>query len=269
MSSSKVDQYSRWRPADCRAENPLTCRTHGQTAQAKQQLFREALSSLERTREEEHHQRVLQDMEASLNMKQQKDGSWTATVYRVGVPTPPVERGVEAASYLNTDRHLPEGRQGRTDGVFASPTLGSAARWVKGISGGTKVLDVRVRRLTVNPDTTYIYPLRAWERLSNSYFDQWTPRHEEQAKEYWKTGITLTEWVNRVKAGEHMDPHDWEMLLPPDVADDTLNKGDVKIMPPKKVSDQAYMGYLEPEDINKTLRDANRAARDGFFNRLP
>lgn len=248
------DLYARFRPKGCEAADPRTCRYHGQAAQAKWDFFQDVKSQQEEAEADQFHQHVLNDIATSLNLKQQKDGSWTATVYRAGEPTPPTERGVEKAVYAHADRYAPPGRQGRTSGVFASPTLGGVARWVKGISDVYPRVDVRVRKIVINPDTTYIYPVNAWERVS-WFSGEWSERNTEEARNYWASGVTLTEWVNRVKAGEKLNPADWEMLLPPDVAEDDLNaKQGVKIVPPKTVADQAYQRYLEPKEVYETLK---------------
>ena len=93
----------------------------------------------------------------------------------------------------------PTGRQGRTDGFFASPTLYGACRWLLG-NELTRIPDIRLRELWVNPDHVYVYSVQAWETAS------WS--REENYHSYWETGMTLTQWRE-----QELNPREWELVL--------------------------------------------------------
>lgn len=188
----------------CTKRIPATCRIHGAAARAEN-AFREEL------RAQEHLVKVKAEAEpdfaASWKIKTEKDGTVTASVYRSGVPTPPAERGIENTSYTAADAHLPEGRQGRTTGVFAAPTIGGVARWVRG-NYYTNLPDVKVRELRVDIDQTYVYSVEAWERASSRETD-------EQYQAYWKTGMTLRVYMEAVRKNPvDFHPREWELLIP-------------------------------------------------------
>lgn len=153
----------------------------------------------------EHAFRVA-DAEKHMNLKvNAKTGEKTISVFRAGVPTPPVERGVEKESYATADSFAPVGRQSRMDAVFASPTMHGVTAWVRGTSH--VVQDWGVRELRVNPDEVYVYSVHAWERCSSRGSSQ-----EDSAK-YWESGSTLTQWMERLKTDPNLDPKEWELLL--------------------------------------------------------
>jgi hypothetical protein len=187
----------------CTKKNPRLCRLHGKTY-IELTNFRKQVA--DREKELQFQQFTTPDFAASWKMKEEKDGTTTASVYRSGIPSAPKERKVEAGHYLRADALCPEGRQGRTDGVFASPTLGGVCRWVKG-NYSTNIPDVRVRELRVDIDNTYVYSVRAWERASG-----WDT--EEEYKKFWDTGITLRDYMKQAKTDPRTyDPQEWELLI--------------------------------------------------------
>lgn len=238
-NTPKWDAFRNYRPAKCKAKDPRTCPFHGRAAKQKEAFYREILAAEKKKKDAELNAQFVEDLDASLKPKTLKDGTRTVTVYRAGDFNPPAERGVESPSYLFVDGFAPEGRQGRNTGVFAAPSLGGVARWVDGISSVYQRVDVRVRAVNVNPDTTYIYSVQAWEKASSG-FDFGGDRAASNAKAYWDSGMTLMEWESRVRAGENLDPTQWEMLLPASAATDSLNPKGLKIVAPKTVADRAY-----------------------------
>lgn len=168
-----------------------------------------------------------------------------AKVYRSGTVEAPAKRGVEADSYIAADGVKPAGRQGRMDGVFASPNLAGVARWVYSKSSIAFCTDPFVRELTVDPDKVYVYSIPAWEKASWN----WKPGGYEA---YWATGMTLTEWLANE---ENYDPTDWELLLSPE---------DVQAVKP--VSDKRLLKACETsfnlhDELVRTLASARRALR--------
>jgi hypothetical protein len=154
---------------------------------------------------------LVNDMENHMNLKiDPKTGQKTVSVYRAGVVEAPVERGVEKESYIACDNYVPENRQGRNTGIFASPTVNGVSHWVRGVSNVVK--DWGVRELRVNPDEVYVYSVRAWEKFSGD-FNGFT---EENANKYWNSGMTLTQWHEEMRTNPNMKPEEWELLLGPE-----------------------------------------------------
>lgn len=154
----------------------------------------------------EIHQYRVDDMEKHMKLKvDPKTGVKTVSVFRAGVPETPNERGVEKDAYLASDIHLPEGRQGRMSAIFASPTLHGVNAWVRGVSNVVK--DWGVRELRVNPDKVYAYSVRAWENASS--YDANAEKHAAD----WASGITLTQWYEKLKNDPDLEPQGWELLL--------------------------------------------------------
>lgn len=124
----------------------------------------------------------------------------TTTVYRSGAVATPTERGCEATSYAAADAVRPNGHPSRVQAIFASPTLSGVARWVRGnaMVGNS---DIKVRQITVDPDTAMVYEVREWERASSIG----TPAAYAS---FWDTGMTVSAWLNA-----DLDPSEWEIML--------------------------------------------------------
>lgn len=165
-----------------------------------------------------------------------------AKVYRSGTVEAPTTRGVEADSYTAADAVKPAGRQGRTDGIFAAPNLKGVARWAHANSGIARCADPFVREITVDPDTVYVYSVKAWEKAS------WGTGGYEA---YWETGMTLTEWMN---VAEFMDPTNWELLLG---ADDVISSRPVS---DKRLLENCVDSFFHSE-LAGNLVGARRALR--------
>lgn len=181
-----------------------------------------------------------EDFEASWKPRVEKDGATTISVYRSGNPAPPAERGVERDSYLTADALKPEGRQGRMDAVFASPSLGGVTRWVKGNDG--LIDDLKVRELRIDVDKTYVYSVHAWERASSSW-----DYEKSTAGTYWDSGMTVREYMEKAKADPATyDPQEWELLVPAD------GIRSVKRVGAETVSSRAYEDWVG-EDVAEIL----------------
>lgn len=126
------------------------------------------------------------------------------TVYRSGVVRAPVKRGSEADIFALADKHRPTNRQGRTKAIFASPSLKGVARWVHDNAETNQ--DPFVREITVESDTVHVYSVNAWEKVC------W---ENASYKSYWKTGVTLTEYLDLSSVLDYFDPTEWEILLNP------------------------------------------------------
>ena len=114
------------------------------------------------------------------------------------------------------------------------------ASWVRGVAN--VVSDCKVRELRVDPDKTYVYSVRAWEKASGPFGDLKT-----NMEEYWKTGITLTEWIGRFSKDETMKSVEWELLL---------NVNDLESVKPvaaKRVAGNAYRSNTEEGTLDSYL----------------
>lgn len=124
-------------------------------------------------------------------------------VYRSGIVKAPLVRGPEAEIFILSDKARPNDRQGRTDAIFASPSLKGVARWVHVNSDGNST-DPFVREITVESDSVYVYNIPAWEKIC------WDGADYES---YWNTGITLTEYLTFSEHLNLFNPQEWEILL--------------------------------------------------------
>ena len=161
-------------------------------------------------------------------------------VYRSGIVSTPASRGVETESYVEADAVRPAGRQGRTDGIFAAPTLSGVTRWAYSNASNSRHEDPFVREIAVNPDSVYVYSIEMWENCS------WAGVPYE---EYWKTGVTLTEWLNNQ---DQYDATNWELLLSPEDVVSVKNVSD------KRLIASAENG-LHIMELPKVLKKARRA----------
>lgn len=132
-----------------------------------------------------------------------------AKVYRSGIVAAPTQRGCEASVYLLADTHKPAGRVGRTEAIFTSPTLEGVGRWVRGNGRNTRIADIRVREIAVNPDGVWVYSIDAWEAASHSGVEYEIDKGKAKFEAYWATGMTLTDWL----ADGTLDAGEWECLL--------------------------------------------------------
>jgi len=202
--------------------------------QKKERLEREAFAVQAR-----------EDFLASWKPRVEKDGSTTISVYRSGNPAPPVERGVEKASYQDVDNQKPEGRQGRMDAVFAAPSLGGVCRWVEGNNG--LIPDVKVREIRIDVDKTYIYSVQAWERASSSW-----DYERSQSGSYWDSGLTVREYMEKAQADPvSYDPREWELLIP------VKGMRSVKRVGATTVSAQAYSEWAG-DNVTRILEQRSR-----------
>lgn len=133
-------------------------------------------------------------------------------VFRVGDLEAPSEYFEDLDNIITyMDSFAPEGRTKRRGAIFASPSLTDHMRWVKGGDGKQS------KELTVNPDRVYVYPVEIYERAS---LDQSFGRNaEEIAREYWNSGMTLSEYRSWAEKNNPA-PGSWEILIDPkDVVD--------------------------------------------------
>lgn len=110
------------------------------------------------------------------------------------------------------DSATPPGRQTRAGALFASPDLLSHMRWVKSFQFSKT--RANSHELTVNPQEVFVYPIDIYEDASVAEGMGRDGEFEKLCKEYWDSGMTLSEWrvwAEKAKPGAGT----WEVLLPP------------------------------------------------------
>ena len=201
-------------PFKCSKPNPADCRLHRRRFLATRTKINKVAAleadRIEHLRDQVRMQMVNADLDANLKPRTDKNGHTTVSVFRAGpVVEAPKRKGEYVSFYEQADALAPAGRHGRMRAVFASPSIGGVNRWVEGVASVGQ--DPKVHELRVDPDKAYLYSIDAWERAS------WTldkTQTEQLMKNYWASGMTMNDWVNRVRAGEILDPEKYELLLP-------------------------------------------------------
>lgn len=209
---------------NCKAKDPAQCVYHGikfNVYRPEKLITATNFDEYERQADALKHERLLHqtihDIERSWKLKEYKDGTTTVTVFRSGIPEAPAQRGIEKESFSIADENKPEGMQGRMDAVFAAPTLLGVSRWVR---GNYEIIDdLKVRQIEVDIDATYVYSVKEWE-VSSSNYKYWGKQEEGsshyQRTDYWKTGMTMREYMKRMQENpEEYNPTEWELLIPP------------------------------------------------------
>ena len=205
-----MDMFSEVR-GKCRKTNPTTCRLHGRGARERHELLQSVRTEIRQKREREmqaeFNLKAQQDFQNSWKLRKEPNGVTSISVYRSGVPSAPLKRGVEKPYYERCDSYITDSRQGRMTGVFCAPTLGGAARWVRG-NNLAKLEDAEVREIRIDVDNTYIYLVHDWERASSMD----TP---EMYKKYWNNGMTMRQYMELSQKEPHKyDPREYELLVP-------------------------------------------------------
>lgn len=85
-------------------------------------------------------------------------------VYRTGLLTG--SNGGASESFVKlADSVRPEGRTARDEAIFSSPSLAGNVRWFAALAQSHNA-DLSVSEVKVDPDSTYIYNIDAWEDYS-------------------------------------------------------------------------------------------------------
>jgi len=130
-----------------------------------------------------------------------------ATIYRVGSMKPAEDVTPDLQEFLERfDSYCPAGRTPRTKALFASPNLEQHSRWVIGVSLLHFGDYTKSHAITVNPDTTYIYPISAYEDAS-------ARETESYIKRYWAAGMTLTQYLEEHEGINTPSTGEWEILF--------------------------------------------------------
>lgn len=197
----------------CRAKNPRSCRYHGVVLAMEDAVNNSDIKAYETLNAK------LKTLEHEKEMKAVGAPSPTTPkvsrivkVYRAGSMTPPVTHRSGEVQELTeyADKYKPAGVQGRSGAVFASPLSSGLSRWVLGNSG-IRGTTQEAHEIKVDPETVYVYDIHQWEGFS------WGRHRSEEAKataatNYWKSGVTLKEWLQTHEEKE-LNGDNWELLL--------------------------------------------------------
>lgn len=136
----------------------------------------------------------------------------TAKVYRNGPATVGDHHASIMASWSGYDKCVPEGRSGRLNSLYASPSLEGVIRWVQSnhmMQFSNADYDLSTYELTVDAEKTFVYNVTVFDRLFS-----YEELPAEKAMEYWNSGIRLSEW-EQVSQEQNLDPSLWEVLVDP------------------------------------------------------
>lgn len=122
-----------------------------------------------------------------------------ARVYRAGLMDPAPDAGPAEAVTRAAQARNPR-PVGRAGSLFACPTMAGSVRWVL---GNWPHKETRLREITVDADTVFVYEVRAWERVE--------VEDVAAIDAYWATGMTLTDFL-----ATGLDAADWEVLVGPE-----------------------------------------------------
>jgi hypothetical protein len=237
----------------CRKKNPTSCRLHGKVARERLELLHAVRVQQREKREKEiqaaFNQKAQEDFQSSWKLRTESNGATSVSVYRSGVPSAPTERGVEKPYYERCDSYIPDSRQGRMTGVFCAPTLGGAARWVRG-NDLANIEDIEVREIRIDIDNTYVYLVHDWERASS--ID--TP---EMYQKFWKNGMTMRQYMElSQKEPNKYDPREYELLVP---EEEIIS---VKPVSSNRVIQRAYDSHDDLTKIFKSIAKEKQVLRE-------
>jgi len=161
-----------------------------------------------------------QDFNGYLNARLQQDAApsprprriKSVAVYRNGDISIGDHQNEEVKQqYALVDSVKPnDGRVGRQDSIFASPTVRGVGRWVKANELTTQTRGKENSEIKVNPANVYVYSIDEYEKAALSSHNFNNP---EAYRDYWASGIPLSEW-NKVATERKLDATKWEILVP-------------------------------------------------------
>lgn len=132
----------------------------------------------------------------------------TTKAYRIGNLTLADHAESVQTLWGSFDEVKPEGRTGRLEGLYASPSLKGLVRWVKGmhlVAARDEDANLESSEITVaNSETVFLYHVPTYDAVLGG---------RKTAADYWNTGIALSDW-DTVSADRSLDADAWEILLP-------------------------------------------------------
>ena len=166
-----------------------------------------------------------------------EDALKKVSVYRAG-NTQPGELLGESQFYGDTaDYYRPEGHPPRHGSLFASTSPKGFSRWFFARSMGATESENYPVEMTVDPNTTYVYNIGAWEDTS---WNGAPPEH------FWKTGMLLSRY-NQLKEEKGFKDDEWEVIVPPF---DVISAKEMSAQKVKKISQET------DEDAKKRMMSA-------------
>jgi len=146
-----------------------------------------------------------------------------------------------------------DGRVGRKDAIFASPSIQGVGRWVKANESSTRTQGLDNNEIKVDPKNVYVYSIDEYEKAAFSLENQNNP---EAYRDYWASGILLSDWAE--EAGrKNLDASKWEILLPEtDIIDVRTMSSRRVIMAQEEGSyiRRELMWALEPKKASKSIQ---------------
>jgi len=137
-------------------------------------------------------------------------------VYRVGSLNPPETHFSDLNNFLEVvDSYKPEGRQGRSGAIFASPDMVSHSRWILGSRNNKHEEALDSHEITIDENSVYIYNVEPYETASTyeGIYGSDSEKFKTKVKEFWDSGMTLADWKDWAKEN-NPEPGSWEIIMP-------------------------------------------------------
>ena len=177
-----------------------------------------------------------------------EDAPKKVSVYRAG-DTEPGELLGESQFYGDTaDYYRPEGHPPRHGSLFASTSPKGFSRWFYARSMGVTGSKNYPVEMTVDPNTTYVYNIGAWE--GTSWYGA-PPEH------FWKTGMLLSRY-NQLKEEKGFTDDEWEVIVPPF---DVISAKEMSAQKVKKISQE--IDENAQQRIVSAYSDYSRGKKNG------
>lgn len=155
-------------------------------------------------------------IEKPLNKNSKNKKPQLTKIYRVGSLTPPESHFSDLNDLLETfDSYKPEGRQGRSGGVFASPDMSSHSKWILGSQNNKHEEALNSHEITVDENSVYVYSVESYEEASayQGMYGFDSEKFKEKVQEFWDNGMTLADWKTWAKEN-NPEPGSWEIIMP-------------------------------------------------------
>lgn len=148
----------------------------------------------------------------------------TTKAYRIGNLTLDDHDDKVQALWSSFDAVKPEGRTGRLESLYASPSLKGLVRWVKGMHlVATRDEDANLdsSEITVaDSETVFLYHVPTYDAVLSG---------RKTVADYWNTGIAISDW-DTVSVERSLDADDWEILLPVDAVKSVRKVSNARIL---------------------------------------
>ena len=172
----------------------------------------------------------------------------TTKVYRIGSLTCAEHSETVQQLWSSIDAAKPEGRTGRLECIYASPSIKGLTRWIRGmhfVAGWDETACLDNHEITVaNPETVFLYHVPTYDAVCSG---------RKSADSYWESGIALSDW-DEVSVERGLNAEEWEILLPVDAVKSS-----------RPISNARILGQVEDEitklELKRMFKDRERALR--------